>query len=215
MTIKELNEMALINDNIFGMPRIMDYQNDFNKLKLIADKIQPLNNKLYSGIEIFYLTDKNNNYLGHLEYDYLDNDKIRIRSTYSKQKGFYELMFKFILIKTSIKMIFGDDEQTQNAIDSWKKQLSKYHKKVYNTETKEIEEFDDSKENLYWVKIRGNHKKYLVGLSESDNYIKESYNGILSLINKREKNGSVTDLRLEYLTRFDITLNDALELLED
>lgn len=215
MTIKELNEQALIKPKQVGSPRDRDFKIEFNKLKLIDDKIQPLNNKLYSGIDIFYLTDEKDNYLGHLEYDYLDQTKIRIRSTYSKQKGFYELMFKYILIKTPIEMIFGDDEQTEKAIYSWKNQLSKYQKKVYNTETKEVEEFDDSKENIYWVKMRGPHKKYLVGLSESDNYIKESYDNILSLINKREKNGSVTDLRIEYLTRFDITLNDALEILKD
>lgn len=214
MTITELNEQALIKPKQVGLPMERDFKNDFNKLKLIADKIQPLNNKLYSDIGVFYLTDQFDNYLGHIEYEHLDKDKIKVNSTYSKQKGFYELMFKYILIKTDIHMIFGDDEQSEDAIHSWKKQLSKYQKKVYNTETNQVEEFDDSKENLYWTHIRGPHKKYLVGLSESDNYIKECYENIIERIEKRKSLGRITDFSMDYLVRhFDIDEQDSFDMI--
>lgn len=215
MNLKHLNEMSLIKSDMYGLSMEQDYKKDFNKLKLVAQGIQPLKNKLYSGFDVFYLTDENNNYLGHIEYTHIDQTKIRINTTYSAQRGFCELMFKYILVNTPITMIFGDDEQSQKSIYSWKKQLFKYNKKVYNTETRKVEDFDDSKEHEYWVTTRLSHKKYLVGISESDNCVVDSYNKITDLIRWRDSRGRVSDMTLDYLVRqFDIDETDATQMIQ-
>lgn len=217
MTIKELNEQSLIKPKQVGLPMEIDFKNDFKKLKLVADKIQPLNTKLYSGINIFYLTDQNDNYLGHLEYDYLDKDMIKVKSTYSKQRGFYTILNKYILIHTSIKMIFGNNEQSDDAIYSWyswKNQISKYSKIIYNIETKEVEEFDDSKEDLYWSTDENIASKYLVGISDVNNYFKDCYSEIIERTAKRKSLGRLTDFSLDYLVRhFDIDEQDSYDMI--
>lgn len=189
MKLKQIVEMSLITDDHNGDSMEPDFKNDFSKLKLIVDNIAPLSNKLFRGIDIFYLTDKNNNYLGHVEYNHIDTTKISITTTYSKQRGFYELLFKIILAKTEIDMIFGGKRQSKRSIKSWKKQLTKFKKKVYNTQTKEIEEFDNSKEHEYWTTDVKTSEKYLVGISESDNYIKKNFDDATDFIQLRESKG--------------------------
>lgn len=214
MKLKQLREMTLIKSSMFGMSMEFDFKQDFKNLKLLKDTIKPLNNKLYSGDDIFYLTDDNDNYIGHLEYINISRNIIKVTSSYSKQRGFYKLLFKLILILTNIKMIFGDDEQSTDAIAAWKSVLKGFKKKVYNTETNEVEDFIKSKEDDYWVYERGSHKKYLVGLSEADNCIKDSYNKIESLIASR-KNKRITDMTFDYLTRtFDFSEEEAIEMIK-
>ena len=147
-----------------------DFKNDFSKLKLIVDKIDPFDNKVYQGHDIFYMTDDNDNYLSHLEYQHIDSSKIMITTTFSKQRGFYQLMLRLILAKTPIKMIFGGYEQTESAVGSWKKIMQKFKKKVYNQVTKQVEDFIDSKEDEYWVRddTDENRYKYCVGICESE-----------------------------------------------
>lgn len=215
MTLQQLNEMSLITDDFEGYPMLYDFQQEFKTLKLIKDKIPPLNNKLYSGQHIFYLTDEKDNYLGHLEYSFLDTDTIKIDSTYSSFRGFYELLFKLIFVLTPIKMIFGGSRQSPRAISSWKKRLEKFHKKVYNTETKQVEEFDDSKENLYWTKDDKLSKKYLVGLSESDNFIKNDYIEIEQLLETKRNHGKVGMPVSDILVRFyRLNVDEVQEILE-
>jgi hypothetical protein len=79
----------------------LDFKNQFKKLKLLFDKIDPFEN-----------------YLGHVEYTHLDKDKIVIETTFSKQRGFYELLFKLVLAKTPIRMIFGGERQSESALGS-------------------------------------------------------------------------------------------------
>ena len=55
-------------------------------------------------------------------YSNVDNkNKILIDNSYSEYRGFYELLFKLILTKTPITMIFGGYRQSHRAINSWKK----------------------------------------------------------------------------------------------
>lgn len=201
MKIKSLNEMALITSDRTTMSMEMDFKNELPKLKLIADDIKPLSNKLYQGIDIFYLADKNNNYLGHIEYDKIDNDKITIRSSFSTQRGFYELMFKFILIKTPIKMIFGDTKQTNRSVKAWKKIINKHKPIVFNRVTNQVEVFDKNKEDEYWTPDPKEASTYLVGISESDNNFIDNYNEIVSLIESRNLKNRLTDFTSEYLGR--------------
>jgi hypothetical protein len=107
---------SLIVPNHSGNNMALDFKNDFNKLKLILDKIDPFDNKVYQGNDVFYLTDADDNYLVHVEYTHLDTDKIVINTTFSKQRGFYELLFKLILAKTPIQMIFGARRQSESTI---------------------------------------------------------------------------------------------------
>jgi len=188
-----------------------DFENELLSLKLLIDNIEPLELKLYQGIDMFYLADKSDKYLGHLEYDVLEQNIIKIRNSFSKlrkeypnaQQGFYELLFKLVLVKTPIKMIFGDDEQSEFAMKSWKKMLSKYKKTIFNTETKKVEEFDDSKTDEYWTSDRysKNAKKYLVGLSEFENLIWSFANGEQLLESRRSK-GRLAKAPNDMLVRF-------------
>lgn len=184
--------MSLITDDHSGVSMEMDFKNDFSKLKLIVDKIKPLNNKLFGDVGVFYLTDENDNYLAHAEFDNIDKKKISLISTYSTVRGFYELLFRIILAKTEINMIFGGSRQSLRSIKSWKKQLSKFKKKVYNTQTKEIEEFDSTKEIEYWTTNPWVSKKYLVGISESDNNIKTNFSDADDFLMLRESRGRTT-----------------------
>ena len=168
MRIKDLQSESLVVSNHVGNSMESDFKNDFHKLKLLLSKIDPLDNKVYQGDDIFYLADDNDKYLGHLEYSKMDNNKIMITTTFSRQRGFYDLLFKLILVKTPIKYIFGGIEQSESAVSSWKKTLSRFTKKVYNRETHQVEDFIDSKEDEYWVRDKNNpiQAKYLVGLTE-------------------------------------------------
>lgn len=193
----------------------LDFENEFSKLTLIKDKIPPLNNKLYAGKNIFYLTGGTDDYLGHIEYSYLDKNKILIDNSYSEYRGFYELLFKLILTKTPITMIFGGYRQSHRAINSWKKRLEKFNKKVYNTETQKVEDFDVSKENEYWTKNIDISKKYLVGLSESDNNFIEDYNEIEKLLETKKELGRigvpVVDIFVRY---YRLNVDEVEEILE-
>lgn len=208
-------EMSLITDDFAGYSMKLDFENELSKLTLIKDKIPPLNNKLYAGKNIFYLTDGADDYLGHIEYSYLDKNKILIDNSYSEYRGFYELLFKLILTKTPITMIFGGYRQSQRAINSWKKRLEKFNKKVYNTETQKVEDFDGSKENEYWTKNIDMSKKYLVGLSESDNNFIEDYNEIEKLLEIKKERGRigmpVVDIFVRY---YRLNVDEVEEILE-
>lgn len=214
MRIKDLKSESLIVSNHNGNSMELDFKNDFKKLKLILDKIDPFDNKVYQGNDVFYLTDADDNYLGHVEYTYLDKDKICINTTFSKQKGFYELLFKLILIKTPIKMIFGGNEQSESALGSWKKVMAKFQKKVYNRETKQIEDFIDSKENEYWVT---NNKdllkdKYYVGISEAEWMTSRFMHGE-QMMEHRRACGRIGRTPHDMLTRFyAIDPEDAIEM---
>ena len=76
MRIKDLKTEALVVPNHAGNSMESDFKNDFHKLKLLIDKIDPLDNKLYQGDDIFYLADDNDRYLGHIEYSKIDTNKI-------------------------------------------------------------------------------------------------------------------------------------------
>lgn len=218
MNLKSLIDETLIIPDNHGISMEQHFINDFNKLKLIQEKIDPLDNKLYQGIDIFYLTDDFDNYLGHLEYSHLSHDKIKISSTFSIQRGFYELLFKLILAKTPIKMIFGDEQQTKKAIGSWKKVMSKFGKQVvYNQYTKSVESYDNTKEDEYYITNRAdhNHDKYIIGITESVFNIKSMICKGEDLLNLRRINGRTSKTAQDILVRFyDIDYNDAIEMVK-
>jgi len=209
MKLKEV----LIKPDYQGISFEMDFKNEFSKLKLLEDGVEPLKNKIYQGNDIFYLTDKNDNYLGHIEYEILKQlpYAIKIRSSFSKQKGFYELMFKIILAKTGIKYLFGDNEQTKRAIKSWKKLLSKYTPVVFNTETNEIESYSENKSKEYYTDNRNSSKKYIVGISSK--LFVEMFEEVETLIESRKNR--LTDITEDYLFRkLDLELEDVKQIVK-
>lgn len=189
MKMEDLIEMMMITDDFVGYDRSNDFKIEFNSLKLLEENIGPLKNKLFHGIDIFYLTDSSNNYLAHLEYEQIDDEKIMTTNSFSKFRGFYELLFKIVLAKTNIKMIFGGEFQSLKAIGAWKKQLAKFKKKVYNRETKEVEEFETTKEDDYWTKNDKVAWKYLVGISESENSLKYRFDVAKKYLSLNESRG--------------------------
>lgn len=203
MRIKDLQSESLVVQNHSGNSMELDFKQDFSKLKLLLDKIDPFDNKVYQGNDIFYLTDDNNNYLGHVEYTNIDKDKVVINTTFSKQHGFYELLFKLILTKTPIKMIFGGHEQTESAVGSWKKVMKKFNQKVYNRETNQVEDFIASKEDEYWVRDRTNEirNKYYVGICEST-WLIEGMNRGRQLLEWRRERGRRCKTPHDILVRF-------------
>lgn len=228
MNLKQLQEMAFITLPHEGNSMEFHFNHDFKKLKLISNDIELLGCKIYSGYDVFYLSDRNDTYLGHIEYESIDEDKMMILTTYANKDrikeieklesikiGLYEFMFKCILAKTHFKMIFGGNMQSPSAIKSWKKQLQKFKKKVYNTETRQVENFDDSREDDYWTKNEEIAKKYLVGISESDNYIKWHFSAAKEQLELRESKGRVDRHNLDTLVRFlDFDNDTALNLIE-
>ena len=84
--------------------------------KLLKDNLGTNRYKIYKyGSETYYLTDENNEYIGHIE---LENSKIV--SSFSKLKGgFYNIMFTFIL--TQIPYILSDKSLSSQAIRSYEK----------------------------------------------------------------------------------------------
>lgn len=204
----------------------IDFDNDFKKLKLISNDIELLGCKIYSGNDIFYLTDKDDKYLGHIEYKRFDDDKMMITTSYVNKErikgiesidnvkiGLYSFMFKIILAKTQFKYIFGGDMQSLRAIKSWKRQFEKFKKKIYNIDTKQIEDFDDSKEHEYWSEDKIIAKKYLVGISESDNQIKWLFSKAKEQLELRESLGRIERQNLDTLVRFLGFDNDTAEQL--
>jgi len=219
MKLKKLNEMSLITDDNLGISMEYEFKQSFKKLKLLSNDVELLGNKIYEDNFIFYFADKDDNYLGHIEYENLNNDKekIKITATYAIKSGIglYQFMFKTILAKTNIRMIFGDIRQSGKAIGAWKKQLLKFKKKIFNTETKQIEDFDDSKENDYWTRDDDKSKKYLVGLSESDNYVKRNFDDANRWLNWQESIGRMTIPNNDVLVRYYGFNNDEALSLEE
>lgn len=216
MRVKDLTAESLVVSNHAGNSMESDFKNDFHKLKLLIDKIDPLDNKLYQGDDIFYLTDDNDRYLGHIEYSKIDTNKIMITTTFSRQRGFYDLLFKLILVKTPIKYIFGGIEQSESAVGSWKKTLGRFTKKVYNRESHQIEDFVDSKEHEYWVRDSNNptKTKYLVGLTEHFGFDERFKRGE-ELLETRRSKGRQCRTPHDILVRFyGIDPEDSVEMVK-
>lgn len=203
MRIKDLKTEAHVIPNHKGNSMELDFKHDFSKLKLIVDEVDPFDNKVYQGIDIFYLTDSDDNYLSHLEYSHIDQSKIMITTTFTKQKGFYQLMLRLILAKTPIKMIFGGYEQTESAVGAWKKTMNHHKKKVYNRVTNQVEEFIDSKENEYWVRdgTDPNRYKYCVGICESE-WLSEGLKNGKEIMDHRRSCGRKSRTPHDILVRF-------------
>jgi len=219
--LKPFIEQARIVDNHIGYSLEMDYKQEKSSLKLLKDRIPPFDLKVFQGNNVFYLTDKNDEYLGHIEYNELKVPckTITFTSTYSKQRGFYKILFEVIFIKTEYQCIFGD-EQTKRAISAWKNMLKKYYPVVLNTKTEEIKEFNtyeefekENEENHFWD-LKNN--TFLVGVTKKN--LAEELNLFFDFLNERmEHHRRIprSNHIPEMLVRsWDLTEDEANELIE-
>lgn len=148
--------------------------------KLIYDNLGTNRYKVYRyGSELYYLTDENNNYLGHIE---LENN--RINSSFSKLKGgFYNIMFTIIL--TQIQYIISDKSLSTQAIRSYEKlnQLPAKKYKMYVISNNNISNTKPfSKEELL-----SNSSNRVMITEKSQNYMLESIKDYYTRINKYDK----------------------------
>jgi len=224
MLLKQIIEQAQIIDNHHGQDFEMDYKQEKSTLKLLKDNIPPFNLKAFQGNDIFYLTDKNDGYLGHIEYENFHTkcNAIKFNSSYSKQRGFYKILFEVVFVKTDIECIFGDSKQTKRAISAWKKMLKKYQPIVLNTKTNEFEIFKDyndfnekNNEHKFWATYPND---YLIGVSKIgmtenklENYLFDFLNEKLNYHRKHPRSGHKQDMLIR---GWDLTEDEADELIE-
>jgi len=148
-----INEMAYISgkhdNNSFSLK--LDWDNHFKeKAHLIIDKI-PKNYKIYSYMNYYFLTDKNNEYLGYIQlkdvskiYNIKETFQIKTSNSSGIVKGFYNIMFTSILVRTNIKCILSDGNLSSNAVKSYERlnKESKLNILLLDRLSKEIIPFD-------------------------------------------------------------------------
>jgi hypothetical protein len=117
--------------------------------RLLLRDIGSLHYKLYrTGNSSFYLTDKDDEYLGQLEGTTSNGALSISNSSTNLEKGFYNIMFTSILGTEAFSEIRSDNDLSINAINSYGR-LSINGRlliQVYNPDTKEYLPF--SKDNL-------------------------------------------------------------------
>jgi len=145
-----MNEMAFetgLNDknNYQGKTDWEFYNKPENKkfVKLLKDKIGSNKYKFYKVpgvITSYFLTDENDNYLGRIQLEVINN-KGYIKTSHGSIKNFYKIMFTLLL--TEVKEIYSDVSLSTQAIKSYEK-LSKnglYKIKIKDTDNN-IHDFD-------------------------------------------------------------------------
>lgn len=150
---KFINEMAF-NDGRRSHASL-SREDEYNKikkeqpifLKIIHKKINLLGYNLISYSNCYYITDKDDNYLGYIEYK-ADHKKIYITSSSSNLKGgFYNIIFSAILLYTEIEMIISDGHLSSNAIKAYENLARQNSLKIFLTKDsgETLEEFNPEK----------------------------------------------------------------------
>lgn len=128
-----ISEMAFISGKLQydQHNKQTDWDNFFKKdvnLKLLSKYIPDY--KIYlHGNSNYFLTDKEDNYKGHIQLDNTNLGKPKFRNPVqvvsSNQdgsiKGFYNIMFTNILTHTDVDAIFSDSNLSTNAVNSYEK----------------------------------------------------------------------------------------------
>jgi len=154
ITFKEfMNEMAYISgkqgNDSFSLRH--DWDTHFKeKSELLVHKL-PKNYKLYHYMGYYFLTNKNNKYLGYIQLKEVSS-QYRLENTYQikssnstgEVKGFYNIMFTTILAKTNIEKIISDDNLSTNALNSYIRldRESKLTINMFDKHAKDIQDFD-------------------------------------------------------------------------
>lgn len=140
--------------NTLGFNRGGDLEFYIENPKFIKKTYKDIGSTDYEVIQTdnydFFLTNKNGEYLGHVELSAPDkNGYCSIKSSRSKiKRGFYNLLFSVILESNDIKGVLSDSELSSQAIKSYQKLANGgYHKvHVYDKMSGKIYKF--SKEKL-------------------------------------------------------------------
>ena len=225
MKLNQIIEQARIVDNHIGYPMEMDFKNEIDRLTLLKGNIPPFDVKFYRGNDIFYLADKNDEYLGHIEYKPISSIKcesIQFTSTYTKVKGLYKIAFDLIFSYTNFKCIFGDKEQTKRAMKSWKRILQLYHPIVFDTLENKIINFKsyqdfEKQSSTFWSKNRES-ERYLIGVSRgglTSNQLESLiFKSLEKIIENQNKHPRTTHLIENLTRRLDLTEYEANEMIE-
>jgi hypothetical protein len=94
---------------------------DTKYIKLVRDKLGArAKYKVYKTDNQYFLVSNNEEYLGYIEYEKIDNKKIQIISSSSEIKGgFYNIMF-MVILSDNIEQIISDNKISKNALNSYK-----------------------------------------------------------------------------------------------
>jgi len=134
--MKNISEMAKDTGsyNKGALNKELEYNKhykDNNILKLVSDKLVK-KMKIKKSDSVYFLLDKNDRYLGHIEY-YKVKDKIIISHTNSELKsGFYDIMFTSIL--KDEKEIMSDKSLSTNSIKAYEnlnRKTSNFNLKIF------------------------------------------------------------------------------------
>jgi hypothetical protein len=127
-----------------------DWVNHFKeKATLLVDRL-PKNYKLYNFMDYYFLTNKNDEYLGYVHVKDVSNlykkDTYQIVSSNStgEVKGFYNIIFTSIFLKTDIKHILSDIKLILSDIKLIRlNKESKLTIQTFNKLSKESSDFDE------------------------------------------------------------------------
>jgi hypothetical protein len=90
--------------------------------KLIYKNLGGSHYKLFNATSKYFLTDRDNEYLGYIELNNISSGKVQIKSSSSNLSGgFYKIMFPLLLSLPNIEEIYSDDYISENAFKAYKR----------------------------------------------------------------------------------------------
>jgi len=174
------------------------YKNKINtkSVKLINDKVSSFHWKVYMTLNSYFLVDENNEYLGHIEFIFIDKKIIKILESNSEIKsGFYAIMFNIIL-SNNINEILSDNKLSTQAIKSYKKLKIDKTNQYFNIKVKINNEYFD---DLSLIKSNGAifsvTEKYNGNIKECWNEFYRRYENINEITGKRSSWGNDFEIR--------------------
>lgn len=129
-------------------------------------------------------------YLGHTKTTVPEVFKVFkivfVKTSFSTIRGLYGMVLTHILKDTEVSGIFGDDQQSTQAISAWRKIIPSFIGIVLDVNTFETSSYDDSKYEEYWSKGSYNIR---VGITENKALLEMSFSITLNKILEDEPNG--------------------------
>lgn len=93
-----------------------------NNVKLIYKNLGGSHYKLYNIMSKYFLTDRNDEYLGYIELKDISLGKVQIKSSSSNLSGgFYKIMMPLLLSLPNIEEIYSDDYISENAFKAYER----------------------------------------------------------------------------------------------
>jgi len=133
-----------VSGNSIGISDLNYYMTSGQKfLKLVKDNFTPKKYKVYKTNSTYFLTDKNNKYLGNIQYEKHKNT-VKIFSSNSTLKGnFYNIMFTAMFLD-GVKEILSDNSLSTGSTKAYKNLSNHFNIKVKSEKSEYLELDDDN-----------------------------------------------------------------------